>query len=133
MCGDGLVQMTPAAQAEDCDDGNRIETDGCNNTCEGAECGNGVKEAGEACDDGNRTDTDDCTNDCIPKTCGDGVVQAPEECDDGDSDDTDDCTKACTEPRCGDGFVQDDGRVRRRYRELRPRLLPQHLQGSRMR
>lgn len=40
---------------EECDDGNRIDDDGCNNECKGigeSQCGNGIREGDEECDDG---------------------------------------------------------------------------------
>jgi cysteine-rich repeat protein len=33
-------------------------------SCPRAECGNAIREPGEACDDGNQVDTDSCRNDC---------------------------------------------------------------------
>jgi cysteine-rich repeat protein len=71
-CGDGVVEG-----AEQCDDGNGVNTDGCLNSCVVARCGDGVVQAVvEACDDGNQDDTDGCHNDCtLPCAglCGDGV------------------------------------------------------------
>ncbi len=44
-CGDGIVDP-----GEECDDGNRIDHDGCSNRCRERVCGNGVVEAPEECD-----------------------------------------------------------------------------------
>ena len=46
MCGDGIV-----GDAEACDDGNDVDTDGCTSQCEPAYCGDGyVWEGVEVCD-----------------------------------------------------------------------------------
>jgi cysteine-rich repeat protein len=46
-CGNGVVE-----DGEECDDGNRIDTDGCRNSCAWATCGDGVVRSGvEECDD----------------------------------------------------------------------------------
>jgi cysteine-rich repeat protein len=39
-----------AEQQEECDDGNRVNTDGCSNVCTGNICGNNRLDPGEACD-----------------------------------------------------------------------------------
>jgi cysteine-rich repeat protein len=57
-CGDGVVDPE-----EECDDGNLVDGDGCNN-CELPRCGNGVRDPGEECDDGNVVDGDGCSSDC---------------------------------------------------------------------
>ncbi|MCX6743223.1 MAG: DUF4215 domain-containing protein, partial [Candidatus Parcubacteria bacterium] len=61
-CGDNTVQ---ASKGEECDDGNRIDTDACDNTCHHY-CGDGTVQAsnGEQCDDGNRINSDACDNAC---------------------------------------------------------------------
>lgn len=65
---------------------------------EQGDCGDGVKDPGEACDDGNTTDTDACSSTCELADCGDGFVQAGvEECDDGNTNDGDGCAADCTE------------------------------------
>ncbi|MBL9103807.1 MAG: DUF4215 domain-containing protein [Myxococcales bacterium] len=73
----------------------------------GAECGNGVVEAGEDCDDQNPDNTDECLDTCAAASCGDGFVQAGvEACDDMNPDNTDECLDTCAAASCGDGFVQ---------------------------
>lgn len=64
ICGNGVIEV-----AEQCDDGNTVNGDGCSATCAtetlpAAVCGNGVKEAGEQCDDGNTVNGDDCSATC---------------------------------------------------------------------
>ena len=116
-CGNGRREG-----AEECDDGNRFNGDGCNANCffeqrppdtpppsveperYTAECGNGVKDTNEECDDGNRVARDGCSPTCtyelniIPsqKGCGNGIVEAGEECDDGNSIEKDGCSATCT-------------------------------------
>jgi cysteine-rich repeat protein len=103
VCGDGIVQLSPANAAEECDDGNKVGNDSCSNTCKGPVCGNGVKETGEACD---APDDDACTDECVLASCGDKVVQDGEDCDDGNKNDNDGCTSKCLDATCGDGMVQ---------------------------
>jgi large repetitive protein len=103
-CGDGRVEGT-----EQCDDGNRVDDDGCSNSCvlrAAAVCGNGVLEVGEACDDGNTVDGDGCEHSCVktPKTqevlqvCGNGRRETGEACDDGNTVDGDGCEHDCQRP-----------------------------------
>lgn len=112
-CGDGQV-----SDAESCDDGNGVDSDGCRNDCTRARCGDGVIWTGvEQCDDG-AAGSATCSTSCGPISCGDGVVQAPEGCDDGNLVDTDDCLASCLPASCGDGRVRqnveacDDGNTR---------------------
>ena len=116
VCGDGSVDP-----GEQCDDGNQVGGDGCENDCTKTPppgCGDGVVDAGEDCDDGNQVQGDGCENNCTPTPtpmCGDGKVDPAEQCDDGNQDDTDACLNSCRPAACGDGVVQagveqcDDG------------------------
>ncbi len=99
-CGDAVVQAP-----EQCDDGNRSQTDDCLSRCLEATCGDGFVHAGvEACDDGNGDDGDGCVQGCQLARCGDGFVYAGREgCDDGNADDGDACLSSCVAARCGDG------------------------------
>jgi len=83
FCGDGEIDP-----AEECDDGNLIDGDGCDRNCTLTACGNGVQTAGEQCDDGNATNGDGCSEDCTSnETCGNRVVNQEfgEVCDDGNA------------------------------------------------
>ena len=80
-CGDGFIEI-----AEDCDDGNDIDTDACTNKCKKATCGDGIIQAGvEDCDDGNNLDTDACPTTCKAAKCGDGFIFAGAETCDGNN------------------------------------------------
>ncbi|MBU1412492.1 SUMF1/EgtB/PvdO family nonheme iron enzyme, partial [Myxococcota bacterium] len=114
-CGNGTIEAD-----ELCDDGNRVNGDGCDWFCAptaGQTCGNGVREGSEVCDDGNRIGGDGCSPSCrldgIP-VCGNGVVEGNELCDDGNRIDGDGCQANCT--LCGNGVVDanetcDDGNL----------------------
>jgi fibro-slime domain-containing protein len=105
-CGDGILNGP-----EDCDDGNQIDDDGCNNSCLEDRCGDGVKQDNEECDDGvNDGGYGECAPGCVlgPR-CGDGAVQPDREiCDDGIlAGDYGGCAIGCVlGPYCGDGTVQ---------------------------
>ena len=59
-CGDGVVDG-----GEQCDDGNVIARDGCEQDCTWTPvCGDGALQNGEACDDGNAVFGDGCEPDC---------------------------------------------------------------------
>jgi len=62
-CGDGELD-----EGEECDDGNRMNGDGCSKHCRIEEipgnCGNGELDEGEECDDGNRMNGDGCSKYC---------------------------------------------------------------------
>lgn len=92
-----------------------------------AECGNGVRETGEACDgadlggftcqtEGYASGTLVCQPSCLfdfggcvaAAVCGNGVVEVGEECDDGpNNSDTkpDACRTSCKRAYCGDGVI----------------------------
>lgn len=60
FCGNGQKDG-----AEQCDDGNAVDTDACTPDCMSARCGDGLVRAdSEECDDANATDGDSCTNAC---------------------------------------------------------------------
>ncbi|MFT6627079.1 MAG: cysteine-rich repeat protein [Flavobacteriales bacterium] len=106
VCGDSI---TDDEFGEDCDDGNDVATDGCNN-CLFPSCGDGVVQVGEDCDDANDDDSDECRSDCTFPVCGDGITQPGEECDDGgdNSEIADACRPTCELAGCGD-FILDTG------------------------
>jgi len=59
VCGNGIVDP-----GEQCDDGNRIDGDGCEADCTAPFCGNGIVDPDEQCDDGNHIDRDGCSRKC---------------------------------------------------------------------
>ena len=112
-CGDGLLYG-----AEDCDDGNLVDNDGCSDECKIERCGDGVTQTREGCDDGNTVSGDGCTDACVAEYCGDGVTQhgLSEQCDDGNAVSNDGCSATCQTERCGDSIQQtregcDDGNL----------------------
>jgi cysteine-rich repeat protein len=121
VCGDG--ERVPGCEA--CDEGaGNSDTlpDACRTSCERAQCGDGIVDAGEQCDDGNGADCDGCDAGCAVEpgvVCGDGERSRAcgEECDEGpDNSDAvaDRCRTDCRMARCGDGVIDggelcDDG------------------------
>lgn len=69
VCGNGKLEA-----GEQCDDGNRVNGDGCSCTCkiEVPVCGNGRLETGESCDDGNTKSGDGCSSTCSVESSGGG-------------------------------------------------------------
>ncbi len=71
-CGDGEV-----GGAEQCDDGNTVDGDGCSATCQNEPpppgCGDGTVGGEEECDDGNTSNGDGCSSVCVVETGGPGV------------------------------------------------------------
>jgi cysteine-rich repeat protein len=90
-CNDGIVQPD-----EDCEDGNTLPGDGCDEQCLFEVCGNGVVQIGEECDDGNTVGGDGCDAFCLLEFCGDGIVSVGEVCDDSNTVDGDGCSADCT-------------------------------------
>ncbi len=103
-CGDGIHD-----ELEQCDDGNIISEDGCNDVCMIEYCGDGTHQPrlGEECDDGNMVLGDGCGG-CIIEYCGDGFLDVilGEQCDDGNNEPNDGCFN-CYEEYCGDGVLQE--------------------------
>ncbi|MGC4117266.1 MAG: DUF4215 domain-containing protein [Myxococcales bacterium] len=112
-CGDGV-----RSTEEECDDGNRVDGDGCDSNCTTSRCGNAVAAPPETCDDGNTVGGDGCSAQCLVEggACGDGVRNAGEECDDHNPADGDGCDSNCTVSRCGNAVTAppetcDDGNL----------------------
>ena len=106
VCGDGIVN-----DGEQCDDGNGVDTDACNNSCTPPICGDGVinnSGCGETCDTnafpGNAPSSHGpcrpgpCGQPAACTFCGDGIPNGNEQCDDGNNIDTDSCRNDCTPP-----------------------------------
>ena len=83
--------MKPGHGLETCDDGNRVDGDGCSQHCL-SECGNGVVAKDEECDDGNTQDWDGCSSKCK-------IERGLYHCSD----------PACCHTRCGDGYTVPPG------------------------
>lgn len=119
-CRDDLTFTGRGCSFEECDDGNLVPGDGCDEHCFLEVCGNHVVQVGETCDDGNRTSGDGCSADCQGEfDCGDGEIKEPfEECDPPDSgpvcsleeygNDPSQCGchSSCVYKVCGDGVLQ---------------------------
>ena len=99
VCGDGVREGT-----EQCDDGNTINGDDCDNNCTVTACGNGIVSPEETCDDGNFTNGDGCDNNCTSSACSNGIVSPEETCDDGNFTNGDGCDNNCTSTACGNGI-----------------------------
>jgi cysteine-rich repeat protein len=89
-CGNGVV-----GAGEQCDDGNTVNGDACDDNCTTPRCGNGIVGAGEQCDDGNTVNCDACDDNCTTPRCGNGIVDPGEQCDDGNSVNGDPCNNSC--------------------------------------
>ena len=102
---------------EQCDDGNKIDNDSCDNNCQQPppppNCGNGVCNTGELCDTNVKCDTGaglftpgECRINCT--YCGDGNLDPGEECDDGNAINNDQCSNDCNyvpiSPNCGNNL-----------------------------
>lgn len=113
-CTDGNHNTLGPNRIETCDDGNQVATDGCNNTCQLASCGNGLIDPLEECDLGTaNNNTGACTLGCKLARCGDAFTRTGvEECDAGvDNNAEGPCLSICRFARCGDGFIQDNAVV----------------------
>jgi fibro-slime domain-containing protein len=127
-CGDKKI-----TGAETCDDGNTVDTDGCNGSCQlqtgwvcpvvgaacrAARCGDGVLVGLEECEDGGTEPNDGCSPTChvergwicVPgqacrrTVCGDHTIEGSEQCDDGNVIPYDGCSPSCAiDPKCANG------------------------------
>lgn len=97
-CGDGVTSGSELCVSM-CDDGNRIDGDGCSAQCLREFCGDWQVQPGlgEVCED-----APGCRWDCMAIiVCGDGILDESELCDDGNMVDDDWCNNDCT-PNCVD-------------------------------
>src|SRR5690606_23291235 len=118
LCGNGNVNP-----GEQCDDGNSVNGDGCDNNCTVSACGNGIIAGNEEGDlgPGNNGNDKDCRADCVVNRCGDGfpttagTLALREQCDDAPDaapgsraivpTESGTCNIDCTTAVCGDGKV----------------------------
>lgn len=100
-CGDAVVDYV---LGEQCDDGNAMASDGCDDAClveVGNACGDGALDLdqGEQCDDDNNTAGDGCSPNCqyeqIGASCGDAMIAPDEICDDNNLINGDACNPTC--------------------------------------
>ena len=109
ICGDTRIEG-----AEECDDGNKKNSDGCSAMClleanALGRCGDGILEQWEECDNGDKnsnTAPNACRSICRFSYCGDGVLDTNEECDDGNNIDGDGCNVRCFKADCGNGLLE---------------------------
>ncbi|MDO8527988.1 MAG: DUF4215 domain-containing protein [Deltaproteobacteria bacterium] len=103
-CGNGAVE-----EGEQCDDGNTIDGDCCNATCQ-------FETNESACDDENSCTLIDqcngeglCTSSGSP--CANGSLEelCGEQCDDNNTNSGDGCNSTCQNEICGDGSVNNGG------------------------
>ncbi len=126
-CGNSIMEPP----REQCDDGNRLDGDGCDRFCRqetglSPRCGDGFLDPGEECDDGNLRTGDDCTPLCRREglsRCGNNIVEPGETCDDGNLSNLDGCSALCqmeqlvsSLPACGNSIREegeqcDDGNL----------------------
>jgi len=97
-CGNGAVEL-----GEECDDGDQVNGNACDNNCTRPRCGNGELDPAEECDDGNAVEGDACDTNCTTPRCSNGVVDPGEDCDQAGQ--TAACLASCQASRCGDGVV----------------------------
>jgi uncharacterized delta-60 repeat protein len=91
-CGNGESES-----AEDCDDDNSVNGDGCDNNCTSTGCGNGIVTSGETCDGG-----ECCTVACSYTTAGTACTEDLNPCTDDVCDGAGTCGTNNTLP-CNDG------------------------------
>lgn len=71
-CGNGVLDI-----GEQCDDGNNLNGDGCDQNCSlESYCGDGIIDGLEQCDDGNQINEDGCNDVCQIEFCGDNILQS---------------------------------------------------------
>jgi cysteine-rich repeat protein len=115
-CGDGRVgfcEVCDEGASPSVPNGRNGQPGHCNSSCSGMvpQCGNAIRETGEACDDGAQNGQPlKCNSTCSGITiavCGNSVVEAGEQCDLGSGNsNTGKCNLSCQLTYCGDGVKQ---------------------------
>ncbi|CDW73786.1 UNKNOWN [Stylonychia lemnae] len=126
ICGDGRNFKLVANQ---CDDGNNINGDGCSSTCQiesgyycvgGSKytkdkcqetCGDGLNFGARQCDDGNLINGDGCHSDCtieIGFACSGGTTTGPDTCSEVCGDGRNFGTSACDDGNSNNGDGCDE-------------------------
>jgi cysteine-rich repeat protein len=106
-CGDGILNTLAG---EECDDGNNVSGDGCDDKCRNEICGDRIIEDDEQCDDGVNALSGLCPA-CRTAICGDFHVrttppQTKEQCDEGPTPNPHGaCPVGCRNASCGDSLV----------------------------
>ncbi len=110
VCGNKIIE-----ENEQCDDGNDVNDDECNNLCRNTYCGDNkvqrINSMGDeeicdrnyiSCHDEEYNGLMECGSDCssygeciINQKCGDTIVNGNEQCDDGNTIDIDGCLSNC--------------------------------------
>ena len=90
-CGDGVKSYS----AEECDDGNLLNGDGCSSTC--------TVETSAFC-----SQVPCNISVCAIARCGDGFLSSDEQCEDSNTEEGDGCSSSC-EIECGYTCAQDGG------------------------
>ncbi len=85
-CGNGVLDP-----AEECDDGNPDDGDGCNSSCSTEPTPTPALPTSS----GSPSGAPPLTTATPPTYCGDAIIQDGEECDDGNVDDGDGCNSTC--------------------------------------
>jgi cysteine-rich repeat protein len=102
VCGNSIAE-----DGEECDDGNPVNGDGCDDNCTVTACGNSIQTSGEGCDDGNTMGGDGCRANCTVEACGDGITDPLEDCDDSNTVGGDCCSATCDYETAGSPCTSD--------------------------
>jgi cysteine-rich repeat protein len=107
VCGNKIPET-----GEECDDGNQIPLDGCENDCKTTKDtdADGIYDAVDNCPliknaDQADADFDGIGDVCDPPQCGNNFIETGEQCDDGNVQSGDGCSKICKNESFAQGSV----------------------------